>query len=427
MEVNAGGYLGSQVAVGVATIVNPVQYDCSSGYQYDYDYDYDHDYDDDGCWDEIEQLEDTRSRINSGVALVGAGIGAGLGYALHREWEPGPEEIAFATVAGLEGLALGIELPFAIVDKDPEEAAGSLRLGLHLGAVAGLAYAHKYPVTYDQSVLAGWGASFGHLLGLGVASTTGFLDGQDENVFRVIAPFGAAGFVSGVWVGEGVTLNRDDQFLMGVGTGLGTWNSMMMAGIMDDLGVDGDIAYGLGMTGSSLAALGSAYAATQVDVDRAYSAFVGTAGAWGVFYSGASMIAMEAEGEAYQQMGVLLAASDLAAGWAAWAGSERGYIDPKAASIASLGGLTGATLGSLAVFMVTDESAPVSIGAMVGATGGLIGGALLTPKIRNSRKGKEQARRVLPGLPGEWSMDLSPTVLENGEMGAYVGVKAFGW
>jgi hypothetical protein len=24
-------------------------------------------------------------------------------------------------------------------------------------------------------------------------------------------------------------------------------------------------------------------------------------------------------------------------------------------------------------------------------------------------------------------MDLSPTVLENGEMGAYVGVKAFGW
>jgi hypothetical protein len=77
--------------------------------------------------------------------------------------------------------------------------------------------------------------------------------------------------------------------------------------------------------------------------------------------------------------------------------------------------------------MITDDQEPVAIGAMVGATAGLVGGALLTPKIRNSRKPKEQARRVLPDLPGEWSMDLSPTVLENGEMGAYVGVKAFGW
>ncbi len=214
---------------------------------------------------------------------------------------------------------------------------------------------------------------------------------------------------------------------MGVGTGLGTWNAMAMAGIMADLDVDGDIAFGLGLTGSALAGLGSAYAATQVDIDRAYTAFVGTAGAWGIFYSGASMIALDADWENYQHMSVLLAASDLAAGWAAWAGSEGGYIDPKAASIANLGGLTGATLGSLAVFMVTDEPTPVSVGAMVGATAGMVGGALLTPKIQKSRKSKEQTKRSLPDLPGDWTVALSPTVLENGEMGAYVGVKAFGW
>ena len=413
MEVNAGGYFGSQLAIGIADLLNPDPMDSRRDW-------------DDSDWDAYEDWEDKRWRITSGVALLGAGAGAGLAYTLQNEWQPGPEEIVFSAVSGFQGLALGMEIPFAINGDEPP--SGSIRLGPHLGAMAGLAYAHKYPVTYDQSVLAAWGTGFGHLLGLGVANTAGWNQSHTQADFsRVIAPLGAAGFVSGVWVGEGVTLNRDDQFLMGVGTGLGTWNAMAMAGIMTDLDVDGDIAIGLGLTGSALAGLGSAYAATKIDVDRAYTAFVGTAGAWGIFYSGASMIALDADWEDYQHMSVLLAASDLASGWAAWAGFESGYIDPKAASIASLGGLTGATLGSLAVFMVTDEATPVSVGAMVGATAGMVGGALLTPKIQKSRKSKEQTKRSLPDLPGDWTVALSPTVLENGEMGAYVGVKAFGW
>jgi hypothetical protein len=411
MEVNAGGYFGSQLAIGISDLLNADPRNSRSDW-------------DDSDWDAYADWEDKRWRITSGVALLGAGAGAGLAYTLQNEWQPGPEEIVFSAVSGLQGLALGVEIPVAINGEGP--FSGSVRLGSHLGAIAGLAYAHKYPVTYDQSALAGWGSGFGHLLGLGVASTAG-LFGSEEDVYRVVAPLGAAGFVSGVWVGDGVTLNRDDQSLMGVGTGLGTWNAMAMAGIMADLEVSGDIAFGLGLTGSALAGLGSAYAATQVDIDRAYTAFVGTAGAWGIFYSGASMIALDADWENYQYMSVLLATSDLAAGWAAWAGSESGYIDPKAASIASLGGLTGATLGSLAMFMVTDDATPVTVGAMVGATAGLVGGALLTPKIQKSRKSKEQSKRSLPDLPGDWTVALSPTMLENGEMGAYVGVKGFGW
>jgi hypothetical protein len=427
MEVNVGGYLGSQIGIGVASLFNPDQFKCGVDYYDDY---YGYGYDDvDGCRDDRRDWEDNRDRINSGMALIGAGIGAGLGYSIHRAWEPGPEEIAFATVAGFEGLALGVALPMTIAQKDPDEAEGSLRLGFHLGATAGLAYAHFRPVSYDQTVLAGWGAGFGHLLGLGVSSLSGLTlrDDDGQATSGVVSALGAAGFASGVWQGEGVSLNRNDRFLMGTGTVLGGWNSILGSVILVDYGASDEVVLGLSATGSALAGLGSAYAATRLDIDQAYSAFVGTSASWGVFYAGSMLVAFEPDWESSTYLMMLLATSDLAAGAAAWAGSSKGFLDPKDTAIASLGGMTGATLGSLAMFMITDDQEPVAIGAMVGATAGLVGGALLTPKIRNSRKPKEQARRVLPDLPGEWSMDLSPTVLENGEMGAYVGVKAFGW
>jgi hypothetical protein len=427
MEVNVGGYLGSQIGVGVASLFNPDQIECGVDYYDDY-YGYGYDDGDDGCWEDRRDWEDKRFQINSGVALIGAGIGAGLGYAIHRAWEPGPEEIAFSTVAGLEGLALGLGLPLAIAQKDPDEAEGSLRLGFHLGATAGLAYAHFRPVSYDQTVLAGYGAGFGHLLGLGVSSLSGLtLRDDDGSTSGVVSALGAVGFASGVWQGEGVDLNENDQFLMGTGTALGGWNSILGSVILVDYGASDEVALGLGATGSALAGLGSAYAATRLDIDRAYSGFITTSAGWGVFYAGSTLIAFEPDWEESTYLMMLLATSDLAAGAAAWAGSSKGFLDPKDTAIASLGGLTGATLGSLAMFMITEESQPVAVGAMVGASAGLVGGALLTPKIRSSRKPKEQARRVLPDLPGEWSMALSPTVLENGDLGAYVGVKAFGW
>lgn len=429
MEVNVGGYLGSQIGIGVASLFNPDVFECGD-YEYDdyYGYGYDDGYDDDGCWEDKRDWEDKRFQINSGVALIGAGVGAGLGYSIHRAWEPGPEEIAFSTVAGLEGLALGLGLPLAIAQKDPEEAEGSLRLGFHLGATAGLAYAHFRPVSYDQSVLAGWGAGFGHLLGLGVSSLSGLtLRDDDGATSGVVSALGAAGFASGVWQGEGVDLNRNDQFLMGTGTALGGWNSILGSVILVDYGASNEVVLGLSATGSALAGLGSAYAATRLDIDQGYTAFVGTSAAWGVFYAGSMLIAFTPDWENSTYLMMLLATSDLAAGAAAWAGSANGFLDPKNTAIASLGGLTGATLGTLAMFMITEDQEPVAVSAMVGASAGLLAGALLTPKIRSSRKPKQQARLLLPDLPGDWSMALSPTVLENGDMGAYVGVKAFGW
>ena len=206
LEVNAGGYFGSQLAIGFTELVNRV--------------DRPDDYAEESDWQAYEDRLDARTRIHSAVALVGAGAGAGLAYPLQSEWQPGPEELVFSAVSGLQGLALGVEVPFAITGDEPPD--GSARLGLHLGAMAGLAYAHKNPVSYDQSVLAAWGSGFGHLLGAGIATAGELFDGGGEAGFRVVTPLGAAGFAGGVWLGEGVTLNRDDQFLMGVGTGLGT-------------------------------------------------------------------------------------------------------------------------------------------------------------------------------------------------------------
>jgi hypothetical protein len=402
MEVNVGGYFGAQVAIGVVDVFN--QRPESSD-----------DYDD-------LEWRDKRYRIQRGAALVGAAGGAGLTYTFRGTWQPDLADLGFASVAGMEGFVLGLGTPIAIWD---DYRDGGIRLGFHLGSIAGLTYSHFRPVTHDQTTFTAWNAAAGNLLGLGLWSLA---DVDKQEGLRFVMPLGAAGFVYGAWMGEGIELSRNDHVLMYVGTGLGSWNSIALGAILDDQeNIDEHTGTGVAITGSALSGIATAYAATRLDIDRSYTTFVGTSASWGFFYAGAMGIAIQPDWDTGQIVGSLLASSDAAAGLAAWAGSEAGFINPEDAALASLGGLTGATLGSLAVFMGTDDESSVAVGAMVGATLGLGAGAVLTPRIKSKMKNLEKVARYLPDPPGVWRFSLSPTMMENGELGAYVGLKGFGF
>jgi len=429
MEVNLGGYLGAQIGIGLVDVFNqmPEDYEDTQEPTYYgpcYDYNYVEDCENFQEWEADRAAADAwrgkRYRIQRGVGLVGAAGGAALAYNIRSAWQPGPADLAYASVAGVEGMALGAGTPIAIWD---EYRDGGIRLGFHMGSMAGLAYAHSRPVTYDQTTFTAWNTAAANLLGSGIATI-----GDDElkSYMRIMMPIGAAGFAYGTWMGEDVVLTQNDRMLVSVGTSLGTWNSFMLGYIVDQ-GDTGQVAVGLGQIGTALSAMGSIYATKKTDVDLAYSAFVGTSAAWGLFYAGAAGIAIDPDWSDRQSAAVLLASSDVGAGFAAWAGSDSGFVRPQDAALASLGGLTGATLGSLITFMATDEESAVAVGSMIGATLGLAGGAYLTPRLRKKGKAKEQVALRVPDLPGEWRWSLSPALMENGDLGAQIGLSAFGF
>ena len=400
VEVNLTTYLGMQTAIGMVDVFNqPTSNDPGQSWY------------------------ERRYQMQRAAGLLGAGAGAAIGYKIRETWEIKDADLAFAMVAGAEGTFLGFAVPEAYMGGYRD---GGLRLGSHLSAAAGLLYSHHRPVTLDQTYMAAWNAGHANLIAGGVGL---FADMEEESIIGLMAPLGLAGLGYGTWLGEDYELTLDDQVLVGIGTGFGAWNSAMLTSLLveADAFSDDDQPAGLAMVGIGLSGLGSAYLAKRTEIDWNYTTFIGTSTAWGAFYAVTGLLATgieDAPAEVF--LGSILAASDLAAGFAAWAGSEQGFIDPSQTGIATLGGLTGATLGSLAVLMASDEGQAVAIGAMAGATLGIAGGAYLTPKFQG--RSKRVAKRWSPiNPPGEWSFSLTPALMENGEIGAQVGLQGFGF
>ena len=427
MEINVGGYLGSQLGLGLVDLLNQRpdvynDYGCVN-YYYDDDYGYYNDCDEVVTQQDVGDWDLKAHRLRSAGILLGSAAGASAGYLLSDDWKPTEEDAYFAMITGAAGGLVGYGLPVAITDDDVD---GGVRVGIHMGLVGGMAYSHFRPVSIDQSKSALWHTGMGNVLG-GSAALFAGVD-SDAALQRWLVPSGLAGLAYGVWLGEDAEITRNDMGLVGVGTVLGLWNAAGIAFVLDENGwLTDDQAGAITLLGLGASGIASAYASKETELDFAYSNFVGTATAWGLFYAGSSGVAFDLDLSDAQYVTGLLVASDLAALGAGYAASRFGFFDAKDTAFANLGGLTGATLASLGAFMATDDPESVALGAMVGATLGIVGGAAATPAIKK-RLGKAEVSKLdLPDLPGDWALSLTPSVMENGEMGAYVGLRASGF
>ena len=102
-------------------------------------------------------------------------------------------------------------------------------------------------------------------------------------------------------------------------------------------------------------------------------------------------------------------------------------LDPADTVVPQLFGVGGATVGALAIAMASPEPEDVAMGAVVGSTAGLVGGALVSPLLRGDGSEKTSLR-LAPRLhvPGRWGVQLVPTLLDDGQPGIYAGVTASG-
>jgi hypothetical protein len=110
--------------------------------------------------------------------------------------------------------------------------------------------------------------------------------------------------------------------------------------------------------------------------------------------------------------------------------SERTDTTPKDTMVPQLCGVAGATLGSLGVFLATEEEQPVAIGALTGATVGLGVGAIIGPKLNLGSRPVATAWEMLPkpdiDPPGQWSFSGLPAMQADGSMGAVLSLSAHG-
>jgi hypothetical protein len=139
-------------------------------------------------------------------------------------------------------------------------------------------------------------------------------------------------------------------------------------------------------------------------------------------------VSLDLEGPDVALITTVLTASNLGLGMAAWLNAQEDF-DPTQTWIAQLGGLGGGVLGSLFTMLATGEELAITRGAVIGSMAGIGVGALVTAKTDlgsgfSERQGT--GRLASMDLPGDWTVQLSPTVLEDGEMGTWIGLSATG-
>ena len=107
-----------------------------------------------------------------------------------------------------------------------------------------------------------------------------------------------------------------------------------------------------------------------------------------------------------------------------------GFLDPRNTLRTQLGGVAGATLGAMGVSMTPDPSGSgIASGALIGATVGMIGGALVERDRQSDstvqRAGERMARHL--DLPGDWAFSVQPMPTDDGEIGTWMGLRVDGW
>ncbi len=430
LEMDGATYLGAQLAVGIADLVR------------------DHKYPEDIWQDYAEHTDEEREAyyqegfeadhwdtgVDSAVALAGMAAGMGVGHKLVKDWNPTPADIGVAGVLGVEGALVGAMLPKVLYGEDGwDRMEGTARTAIHAAAVGGLAYGHHHGVEARHAGIGAYGLVMGNFLGQGIAMLS---NPENDNEDRVILGGtligGLVGTPLAIRAADHTEWHAGDVSMIGVGLGLAAWESAALAYVADekwDLYADSIQVAGTIETAISGAGLGLAVLAHRIDPDPANMLFLGTSVAWGAYYGALLPIALETDSTTPDYVLTILATSDLALAAGAFAVSDKGFLNATDTLLPQLGGVAGATLGSLAVSMGTEDGAAVATGALAGSTVGIVGGALWT----RSRKaqGKQAVTLNVPvphvNIPGTWGMSVQPMPGENGDITPWVGLTGRGF
>jgi len=368
----------------------------------------------------------------SAAMLGGSAVGLGLGTMVQQAWEPTPASVAFATVIGAESAWIGGWLPTAL---DWDEPDGNIRTTLHAGVAGGLLYDHHQPLDEKTIGMLAYGGLLGNAFGAGVPMLA---TSDDEQVIAAtMLPVGVAGMVAGGVVADDVELSDGDKAMIAVGTGMTMLESTAIGQVMYIEGIWCDErlqAEGLVLTTGALAGTGFTHLATRTEPAMVDMFFLASSAAWGAWYGAMVPIGFDMNlSDSAHILSTTFAADAFLAGGGLALAKVDGFESWQTA-IPQLGGVAGATVGSLAIAMFSEEENEVALGAVIGSTAGLGVGSLLQAK-KGDELGKkfQTAQSLIPKphflekVPGEWSAMVLPQIDPTGELGANVSISGVGW
>ncbi len=352
-------------------------------------------------------------------ASAGSITGLAAQAAIREHWDPAPPDIALASIVAFNGGWTAGWLPY--VARDPDPVQGRVLFGTHATAAIGLGAAHVLEPTWKQDAVMLWGSALGYSLGAGVPLLVGQ---DDETVVQAMLPMGLFGAGAGYAMGAGSEWSTGDKTMLGVGVPVLTLQALGYGVVLeskttgfDDTQVPGLMLVGLGASGLGLSALSQRW-----DPSAGQMLFMGTGALWGAWYGVLTPVALDLDGEAEDLLLITLLASDTGL-IATGVGTYALGIEPRSTVAPQIGGLAGATVGSLGVGLVNGGAQPVAAGAVIGSVLGFVGGSIVETRVIEPRRAELEA--LAPGrpgrvdLPGTWSAAASPWADEQGDLGVY--------
>ena len=295
-------------------------------------------------------------------------------------------------------------------------------VGTNLGLIGGLTAAHYLEPDWNTVSLSAGYSIIGKLGGISIAT----LADKPESDRLISTPLSIAGTVGGAIASTSLKPSKNDLAAVGVGTAIVTANT---ASITTKL-YEGDAIENStrdGMTGllATVTAGGLLAASNGYDMARERSLFLTTGAGWGVYYGSLTQVLIPGELPLEDAALITVGVMDLGIGAAGYLTSESGGIDPRDTFVPQLIGVAGGTVGALGVMLADASPEAIAGGALLGSTAGLVGGAMMAPKFKRSKKG---SRTALLGTdtPGDWTFLALPSVGADGSMGGNVQLSVTG-
>ena len=373
-------------------------------------------------------MDAQNSWSDEGVLLAASGgglTGLALQAALRDRWNPGPADVGFALVVGTNGLWTSAFLPFALSANPQFEPEGRMLFGHQASTSLALLAAHHLEPTAKQDLTMAWGTVVGNSLGAGVPMLLDLDDRSEQPVVASMLVSGLVGSTAGYALGEGLEWTPGDRAMLAVGVPILSVQAVGYGGVLSARGTfdNGQMA-GLGLVGLGASGLGLSVLSQRVDPTVGDMLVLGSGATWGAWYGVLTPVALRMDGRPEDLLLLTLVASDVGAVGAATLlyGLD---VHPRATAAPQLGGLAGATLGSLGVGLVTGDGPAIAGGAVVGSVVGLAGGTLLEMSVlepRRNAKTESVNRRPRVDLPGTWTAAAAPWTDEQGDLGVYATI-----
>ncbi len=388
-ENNLGGYLGAQIGLGSALMLT------------------------DGV-----RRDTTRETLL--LTMGGAAVGLGASTALRRPWDPRGQDLVFGGLIGGGSAWLGGWMPYAL---DMDRRDGTVLLASHAGATVGLAAAQLFQPSWKQDAGLAWGMVLGNAAGAGLGFWASPNDGRPAS--RAMLVSGLLGGAAGALSAERTRFTPGDLAMVGLGTPMLTAQVGGYGVVLYDRDIlrDPNQMGGVALSGFAASGAGLTGLSQLIDPDAGDMMALSAAGLWGAWYGVLTPVALKMDGRPSDLLLVTLVSSDAA--MLAMGGAVYGLgLEPRRTVVPQLGGLTGATLGSLTASLISPQAEQIAGGAVIGSALGLAGGAAVDAGLRE-RRGAVAFRPILPrgrlDLPGQWMASAAPMPIE-GDNGVYAQI-----